>query len=162
MQRSSRREIACHSSAARLECVRAIAIRFNIEVIDVRALEEVPEAIGRAKTFRAEALVVTGDAVLNTRPERITNLVARAGMLAIYQVHGAVQAGGLVVYVPDTLGVARRHANYVDRVLRGAFPPGIPVEQPTQYQLILNLKTARSLGLDVPPSLLAWADEVIE
>jgi putative ABC transport system substrate-binding protein len=135
---------------------------FKIDVIEVRALEEVPAAVSQAKALGSEAVVVTGDVVLNTPPERITGLVAEVGLPAIYQVQGIVQAGGLIVYAPDTLAVARRHAHYVDRVLRGASPAEIPVEQPTQYQLIINLKTARSLGLTVPSSLLLNADEVIE
>ena len=74
----------------------------------------------------------------------------------------AVLAGGLISYVPDMLAIARRHAQYVDRILRGASPAELPVEQPTEYYLIVNLKTAKVLGLAVAPLLLARADEVIE
>jgi putative ABC transport system substrate-binding protein len=73
-----------------------------------------------------------------------------------------VQAGGLISYSPDFLAVVSRHAHLVDRILRGASPADVPVEQPTKYDLIINLKTAKALGLSVPPSLLARADEVIE
>jgi putative ABC transport system substrate-binding protein len=73
-----------------------------------------------------------------------------------------VQAGGLISYSPDFLGVARCHAHYVNRILRGASPSDLPVEQPTRSELIINLKTAKALGLTVPPSLLSQADEVIE
>ena len=135
---------------------------FHIDVVDVRTLEEVPDAVAKAKALGAEALVITGDAVLNTPPSRITGLVAQAGLPALYQISGAVQAGGLIVYVPDTIVVARRHAQYVDRVLRGASPAEIPVEQPTKYVLTINLKTAKALGFTVPLPLLSSADEVIE
>jgi putative ABC transport system substrate-binding protein len=80
----------------------------------------------------------------------------------MYSNRDAVLAGGLMAYIPDMLAISRRHAQYVDRILRGASPAEIPVEQPTEYDLILNLRTAKALGLTVPPSLLARADEVIE
>jgi putative ABC transport system substrate-binding protein len=73
-----------------------------------------------------------------------------------------VLAGGLISYTPDMIAIARRHAQYADRILRGASPADMPVEQPTNYELVINLKTAKALGLTVAPSLLARADEVIE
>ena len=73
-----------------------------------------------------------------------------------------VLVGGLISYTPNPLAIARRHAQYVDRILRGAFPAEMPVEQPTEYLLIINLKTAKALGVAVPASLLSQADEVIE
>jgi putative ABC transport system substrate-binding protein len=100
--------------------------------------------------------------MLNTPANRIPNLAAQAALPVIYQNREAVQAGGLISYTPDLLAIARRHAQYVDRILRGASPAELPVEQPNKYDFIINLRTAQALGLTVPPSLLSRADEVIE
>ncbi len=135
---------------------------FQVDVIEARTQEEIPGAIGKAKALGADALLSVGDPVLSTPPNRIPDLATQAALPAIYQNREIVQAGGLISYSPDFLGVARRHAHYVDRILRGASPSDLPVEQPTKYNLIINLKTAGTLGLTVPPSLLSNADEVIE
>jgi putative ABC transport system substrate-binding protein len=134
----------------------------QIDVIEVRAPEGIPAAIEKAKTLRAEGLLVLGDAILNTPPNRVPDLLAHTPLPALYSNRDAVLAGGLISYTPDMLAIARRHAQYVDRILRGAPPAEMPVEQPAQYNLTVNLKTARTLGLTVPPSLLSQADEVIE
>jgi putative ABC transport system substrate-binding protein len=135
---------------------------FKAEVIDVRTPEELPDAIGKAKQLRADALVNIGDPVLTIPPNRMPDLAAQAGIPAIYLFREMVKAGGLISYGPDPLAIARRHAHYVDRILRGASPLDLPVEQPTKYELIINLKTAEALGLTVPSLLLSQADEVIE
>ncbi len=88
--------------------------------------------------------------------------MAQARLPAVYAFRQSVQAGGLIAYSPDFIWIARRHAHLVDRVLRGARPAEIPVEEPTKYDLVINLKTAQALGLTVPPLLLTGADEVIE
>jgi putative ABC transport system substrate-binding protein len=134
----------------------------QIDVIEVRAPEEVPAAIEKAKVLGAEGLLVLGDAILNTPPNRVPDLLARTPIPALYANRDAVLAGGLISYIPDMSAIARRHAQYADRILRGASPAEMPIEQPSQYNLIVNLKTARTLGLTVPPSLLSQADEVIE
>jgi putative ABC transport system substrate-binding protein len=134
----------------------------QIDVIEARAHEEVPAAVEKAKALRAEGLLVLGDAILNTPPNRVPDLLARTPLPALYSNRDAVLAGGLISYIPDMLAIARRHAWYVDRILHGGSPAEIPVEQPSQYHLIVNLKTAGALGLTVPPSLLSQADEVIE
>jgi putative ABC transport system substrate-binding protein len=135
---------------------------FQVEVIEVGAPEDVPRAIEQAKLGAAEALVVLSEPVLITPPNRIPDLVARAGIPTVYQRKDAVQAGGLIGLASDVVWIARRHAHFVDRLLRGSMPSELPVEQPTKYDLALNLKTAASLGLTIPPTLLARADEVIE
>jgi putative ABC transport system substrate-binding protein len=112
--------------------------------------------------LHAEGLLVLGDAILNTPPNRVPDLLARTPLPALYANRDAVLAGGLISYIPDMIAIARRHAQYADRILRGASPAEMPVEQPSQYNLIVNLKTARTFGLTVPPSLLSQADEVIE
>jgi putative ABC transport system substrate-binding protein len=135
---------------------------FQVDVIEARRQEEIPGAIAKAKALGADALLSVGDPVLSTPPNRIPDLATQAALPAIYQTREIVQAGGLISYSPDFLGVACRHAHYVDRILQGASPSDLPVEQPTKYDLIINLKTAGTLGLTVPPSLLSNADEVIE
>ncbi len=134
----------------------------QVDVIEVRTAEDVPNAIEKAKALQVEGLLVLGDAILNTPPNRVPDLLARTPLPALYANRDPVLAGGLIAYTPDMLAIARRHAQYVDRILRGASPAEMPVEQPSQYSLIVNLNTARTLGLTVPPSLLSQADEVIE
>ena len=86
----------------------------------------------------------------------------QAGLPSIFLLPDLVRAGGLISYGPDLLVLARRGAHYVDRILKGAKPADLPIEQPSKYLLAINLKTAKSLGIEIPPSLLARADEVIE
>ena len=107
-------------------------------------------------------MLVLGDAILNTPPNRMPDLLAQAALPALYSSTEAVPAGGLIPYTSDRIAIARRHAHYVGHILRGASPAEMPVEQPTGYILIVNLKTAQALGLTVPPSILSQADEVIE
>jgi putative ABC transport system substrate-binding protein len=114
------------------------------------------------KDLEVDALVVVSDTMLSNPAHKIPDLVARAKIPTIYQAPEVVRAGGLIAYSWDILGVTRRHAQYVDRILPGANPADTPVEQPTRYNLLLNLRTAKALGLTVPASLLARADELIE
>jgi len=93
--------------------------------------------------------------------QRIVDLAARSRLPAMYPDRADVEAGGLMAYAVDDLEIARRLAVYVDRILKGAKPGDLPVEQPTKFQLIVNLKTAKALGLTIPPTLLIQADEVI-
>jgi putative ABC transport system substrate-binding protein len=145
-----------------LELPLAPQFGFQVDVIEARTQEDIPAAIAKAKQLGADALLSVGDPILNTPPNIIPDLAIQAALPSIYQTREVVQAGGLISYGPDFLGVARRHAHYVDRILQGASPSDLPIEQPTKYELIINLKTAKALGLTVPPSLLSQADEVIE
>jgi putative ABC transport system substrate-binding protein len=135
---------------------------FEADVIDARTPEEVPDAVNRARQLGADALVNVGDPVLSNPPNRVPDLAAQAAIPAIYLSREAVRAGGLISYGPDFLAIARRHAHVVDRVLRGIPPADVPIEQPTKFDLTINLKAATALGVTVPPTLLAQADEVIE
>ena len=92
----------------------------------------------------------------------VPDLASQAGLPSMYLVSNIVQAGGLISYGPDFLALFRRGAHLVDRILKGAKPADLPIEQPSKFLLAINLKTAKSLGLDIPPSLLARADEVYE
>jgi putative tryptophan/tyrosine transport system substrate-binding protein len=135
---------------------------FEIEVIGISVAEDIPGAIAKAKTLGMEAVAVVGDPIMNTPPNRVPDLMAQAAIPAVYDFRDAAQAGGLISYGVDIAAVARREAHFIDRILRGASPATTPVEQPTDYNLVVNLKTAKALGLTIPPSLLSQANEVIE
>jgi len=109
-------------------------------------------------------LHVGGDSIFNSPQNRLPDLATQAGLPSIYLAgpRETVQAGALISYGPDYPALARRGGHYVDRILKGAKPADLPIEQPTKFLLTINLKTAKALGLTVPPTLLARADEVIE
>ena len=140
----------------------ATKLGFELDVINVKESGEIPTAVAAAKTGGAEALWIVGDPIFHSPPNRVPDLAAQAGLPSIYLVRNLVQAGGLISYGPDFPGEARRGAHYVDRILKGAKPADLPIEQPAKYLLAVNLKTAKSLGIEIPPSLLARADEVFE
>jgi putative tryptophan/tyrosine transport system substrate-binding protein len=110
----------------------------------------------------AEALYVVGDPLMNTQKVRVNTFAVAARLPAIYAQREYVEAGGLMSYGPNYLDLNRRAADYVDKILRGTKPTALPVEQPTKFDLVMNLTTAAALGLEIPPTLLARADEVIE
>jgi putative ABC transport system substrate-binding protein len=111
---------------------------------------------------RVGALLVLSDAILNSHRTRLADLAARSRLPAAYGVRDSVEAGGLMSYGPSFLDSYRRAATYVDKILKGAKPADLPVEQPTKYELVINLKTAKALGLTIPQSMLLRADEVIQ
>ena len=111
---------------------------------------------------RVGALLVLSDAMLNSHGTRVADLAARSRLPAAYGVRESVEAGGLMSYGPSFLDLHRRAAIYVDKILKGAKPAELPVEQPTKFELVINLKTAKALGLTIPQSLLQRADEVIQ
>jgi len=125
-----------------------------------------PGEIERGITVFAQTpnggLIVTGSSWAFVHRDLIIALAARHGLPAVYFQHHFVAGGGLISYAPDDIEPHRRAAGYVDRILRGEKPADLPVQAPTEYRLAVNLKTAKALGLDVPPTLLARADEVIE
>jgi putative ABC transport system substrate-binding protein len=128
---------------------------------EIRRAEDIAPAFDALKG-RAGALYVCVDPLLNTNRVRINTLAQGARLPTMYGVREYVEAGGLVSYGPSILNHYRRAADYVDKILRGTKPGDIPVEQPTKFDLVINLTTAKALGLTVPDTLLARADEVIE
>jgi putative ABC transport system substrate-binding protein len=143
--------------------VQAAAARFGLEAaaLQIRRAEDIAPAF-EALRGGADALYVVADPLVNTNRARIHTLAMGARLPAIYNAKEHVEAGGLMSYGPNFPELYRRAAEYVDKILRGAKPADIPVEQPTKFDLIINLTTAKALGLDVSPTLLARADEVIE
>ena len=109
-----------------------------------------------------QALIVVTDPILYSQRSQILDLAAGSRLPAMYPYRAFAEAGGLISYAPNDRDVFRRAASYVDRNLKGANPGDLPVEQPTKFELVINLKTAKALGLTIPDKLLALADEVIE
>ena len=108
------------------------------------------------------ALLRAGPFFSSTQRQTIVDLAAELRVPVMYERREYIQQGGLVTYAPDASDIYRRAAGYVARILAGAYPGDLPIEQPTKFELVINLKTAKALGLEVPPTLLARADEVIE
>src|SRR5215216_1927080 len=143
--------------------VETAARTLGLEVItsEIRRGEDIAPAFAAFKG-RAEALYLPIDPLVNTHRLRINMLALAARLPTMHSVRESVEAGGLISYGPNRPELYRRAAELVDKILRGAKPADIPVEQPTKFELVINVKTAKALGLDIPPSLLARADEVIE
>jgi putative ABC transport system substrate-binding protein len=111
---------------------------------------------------RVGALLVLSDAMLSSHRTRLADLAARSRLPTAYGNRESVEGGGLMSYGPSFLDLHRRSAIYVDKILKGAKPADLPVEQPTKFELVINLKTAKALGLTIPPSVLLRADHIIE
>ena len=143
--------------------VRAAARTLGIEVVpmEIRRFADIAPAFEALKG-RAEAIFVTGSPLIITNRAGFHTLAMGGRLPAIYNGRSYVEAGGLMSYGPNQPAMYRRAADYVDQILRGAKPTDIPVEQPTKFDLVINLTTAKVLGLTVPPTLLAIADEIIE
>ena len=143
--------------------VQATARTLGLEVttLEIRRAEDIAPAFEALKG-RAEALYVCSDILTTTNRVRVNTLALTARLPMMYGVREYVEAGGLMSYGPNFLDLWRRTGDLVDKILRGAKPAEIPVEQPTKFDLVINLTTAKALGLEVPPMLIARADEVIE
>jgi putative ABC transport system substrate-binding protein len=140
----------------------AQSLGVKLDVIDVGVPADLPRAFGSARRARAEALIVVPSPLFYSERRRLTELATLHRLPAIYEVKAFVDEGGLASYGPSFPEMFRRAATYVDKILKGANPGGLPMEQPTKFELVINLKTAKALGLTIPPSLLARADQVIE
>jgi ABC-type uncharacterized transport system substrate-binding protein len=139
----------------------AHAFGLRVDTLEIRRAEDIAPAIEGLKG-RAEALYVVGDSLVGTYRVRISILALAARLPTMYGAREFVQAGGLMSYGPNFPDLYRRAGDYVDKILRGAKPSDIPVEQPTKFDLVINLTTAKALGLTISESFLLRADEVIE
>ena len=130
--------------------------------LDVRRADDFESAFLAALRARADALIVVGDALLVTHRARITDFAAKNRLPAMYTNQDYMDAGGLMSYGPNFADMYRRAATYVDKILKGAKPGDLPVEQPTKLEFVINLRTAKALGLTIPRSVLLRADKVLE
>jgi putative tryptophan/tyrosine transport system substrate-binding protein len=155
--------VSAPGAALQMHEFHAAARPLGLEVVplEIRRTEDIAPALESLKG-RADALYVADDPLASLNRVRINTFALVARLPTIYVQREYVEAGGLMSYGPNFLDLNRRAADYVDKVLRGTKPADLPVEQPTRFHLIINLVTARALGLSVPPTLLARADEVIE
>ncbi len=133
-----------------------------LPVVEATTAEELDAAFASAAAQHADAIVDAGDALTFVEAPRVIALAAQHHLPANYLFRHDAFGGGLVVYGPDAADLFRRAGDYVDKIFKGAKPADLPVERPTKFELLINLRTAKALGLTVPPSLLALADEVIE
>jgi putative ABC transport system substrate-binding protein len=158
------RDPAIASGIGQFAAIQAVAPSFGVELtpVDVRDAGEIERAIKAFERSPNGGLIVTGSPLAGTHRNLITTLADRYRLPAVYAFRYFVTVGGLLSYSPDTTDEFRRAAGYVDRILKGEKPADLPVQAPTKYELTINLKTAKALGLTIPQSLLATADEVIE
>ena len=139
---------------------RSLGVR--LQPLDARGPSEIDSAFAAMTRERAGAFLVLLDPMLSGQREQIAGLAAKGRLPAMYALRQHVEVGGLMAYGANIFDLFRRMAIYVDKILKGAKPADLPIEQPTKYELVINLKTAKALGLTIPPSLLARADQVIE
>ncbi|MFL6799880.1 MAG: ABC transporter substrate-binding protein, partial [Xanthobacteraceae bacterium] len=138
------------------------ALGMQLQFVDARGLENFDRAFSEMTSARAGGLTVLPSARLLREHRHLVDLAAKNRLPGVYTSREFVDAGGLMAYGANLADLYRRGATYVDKVLKGAKPADLPVEQPTKFELVINLKTAKALGLEVPPLLLAQANEVIE
>ena len=134
----------------------------EVQLLAVPGADAFDDAFEAAVRERAEALNVLSSANFNAHRVRLAQLAARYRLPTMYESGEYVRDGGLMAYGPSLPDLFRRAASYVDKILRGAKPADLPVEQPTKFELVINLKTARAIGIELPTSILLRADEVIE
>ena len=139
----------------------AKALGVKLQSLEVRSLDDFDSAFARAKRDGAQALLTTPDPLVNTQQRQVLDFAAKNRLPAIYPGSEFVEAGGLMSYAPNYTDLFRRAADFVDKILKGTKPGDIPVEQPTKFEFIVNLKSAKQIGVTVPPNVLARADRVI-
>jgi ABC-type uncharacterized transport system substrate-binding protein len=137
------------------------ALRVKLQYLDVLNPKDIETAFRAATKGRADALLALQSAVLLPQRTQLADLAVKSRLPAMYQASEYVEAGGLMTYGVNVNDLFRRAATYVDKILKGAKPADLPVEQPTKFELIINLKTAKQIGLTIPPNVLARADKVI-
>src|SRR5712692_172897 len=142
--------------------IAARALRVELQLLEARRLNDFESAFAAMSTKGAGALLVLGDVMFTTYRIRLANLAVKSRLPAIYGARQFVDEGGLMSYGANVLDNFRRAAVYVDKILKGAKPGDLPIERPTKFELVINLKTAKALGLTIPPSVLRRADEIIQ
>jgi putative tryptophan/tyrosine transport system substrate-binding protein len=158
------RDAAIPSGTGQFGAIQSVAPSVGLEVspVNIRDASEIERAVGAFARSANGGLIVTGSALAQLHRNLIITLAARYKLPAIYFERFFVTAGGLISYGPDLVDQYRRAADYVDRILKGEKPAELPVQAPTKYETVINLKTAKALGLEIPHTVLARADEVIE
>jgi putative ABC transport system substrate-binding protein len=158
------RDSAIGSGTGQLAAIQAVAPSFGVELspVGVRDAGEIERAVSAFASTSGGGLIVTASTLALVHRELIVTLAARHRLPAVYGDRVLVTTGGLISYGPDRIDPFRRAAGYVNRILRGERPADLPVQAPTKYELAINLKTAKALGLDMPANLLARANDVIE
>ena len=158
------RDAAIASGTGQWGALQSVAPSFGIELSPVNMLDagEIERAVAAFARSPNGGVILTGSTLALIHRELIVTLAARHKLPAVYYDRHFVSGGGLISYGPNSIDPHRRAASYVDRILKGEKPADLPVQAPTKYELAINLKAAKALGLEVPPSLLARADEVIE
>jgi putative ABC transport system substrate-binding protein len=141
--------------------VAARALKLNLQTSQVRSADDFEKVFDRHDKQQSDGLYVSPGALMNTNQKRIVAFAAKKGLSAIYGRKEYVDNGGLMYYGADLIDSYRRIAYFVDRILKGAKPADLPVEQPTKFELVINLKAAKQIGLTIPPNVLARADRVI-
>jgi len=142
--------------------VAARALGVRLQVVEARGPADLDRAFSDMTRVRAGALTVLPGNMFFSERRRLVDLAAKNRLPAVYRLREFVDAGGLMSYGPDFADMFQRAATYVDKILKGAKPADLPVEQPTKFELVINLKAAKALGLTIPPSVLRRADEVVE
>jgi putative ABC transport system substrate-binding protein len=158
------RDLAIAAGSGQLGAIQAVAPSFGVELspVGVRDAGEIERAVTAFARGSNGGVIVTGSTAALIHRQLIITLANRHRLPAVYPFRYYAAGGGLLSYGPDSIDPYRRAARYVDRILKGEKPADLPVQAPTKYELVINLKTAKALGLEVPPTLLARADEVIE
>jgi putative ABC transport system substrate-binding protein len=140
----------------------AKALGLKLQSLPVRSFDDFEGAFARAKRDGAQALITTPNPVINTQQRQVLDFAAKNRLPAMYQTSEWVEAGGLMSYAPNFTHLWRRATDFVDKILKGAKPADLPVEQPTKFEFLVNLKTAKQIGVTIPPNVLARADKLIK
>jgi putative ABC transport system substrate-binding protein len=158
------RDAALAAGMAQWGALQSAAPSFGVDLtpVGVHDAGEIERALTAFARSQNGGLIVTSSALATTHRNLIVTLAARHKLPAVYYARFSVIEGGLISYGPSFVDPFRRAAGYIDRILKGEKPADLPVQAPTKYELVINLKTAKALGLEIPPTLLARADEVIE
>ena len=151
-----------HAGAWKETLAAAATLRIKVQPYEVQGAASFDGAFARMVKDRAEGLILLEDILFGTERARLAALAAQARLPAVYGQRNSVDDGGLMSYGPSVVDAYRNAGNFVDKILKGAKPADLPVEQPTKYEFVVNLKTAKTLGLTIPQSLLVRANEVIQ